>query len=111
MSKQYSDWSKAAAMQNTVGLGQASIGNTLAEREKEIPSRLNNINYELGQLEDALNQLRNRLQPITSPRPEEATKAPSVPSGTSIGTALSEFSDRIRMYTYRVHSMLGELEI
>lgn len=105
------NWAKAASQQVSSGLGQVSGGNLLAEQEKEIPNRLSTLGYELNELQTALDQLRSRLQPVSSPRPEEACETVATPSGTSIGGVLMDITERIRAYTNRVRSILIELEI
>ena len=105
-------WAKAASMQNTVGLGQACVGNALAEREKEVPSRLSTLNYELNSLQDALDQLTSRLQPVIAPRPTNPlNKKDAIPSATAVGSAIFEATERIKFFTDRIRGIMGELEI
>lgn len=107
------EYAKAAAQQNmSSGLGRACIGNAVAEREKEIPSRLNTLNYELNMLQDTIDQFISRLQPVIAPRPvNPTTKKDGVGASTSIGGAIFEATERLRSFTNRLNGVMSELEI
>lgn len=105
-------WAKAADMRNMAALGRVGIETAAQEREKEIPNRLSTLNYELNELQSSLDQLQSRLQPVIAPRPTNALcKKDVAASATGIGQAIFEATERIRFFTERIRTTIGELEI
>ena len=82
--------------------------------QPEISSKLTSLNVSVDELQLAINDMYERLQPVLRPEgPKDPTNCNQIPllTHTKIGSEIQSIDDRISSLTMAVRSMTSSLEI